>query len=83
MTAQPVQDGKQVRELLKRQIRSAVRWEDAVRAAGEEKPDVMVELGPGKVLSGLNKRILEGIPVHNVEDTQSLEKAVLALGELN
>ncbi len=83
VTAQPVQDGKQVRELLKRQIRSAVRWEDAVRAAGEEKPDVMVELGPGKVLSGLNKRILEGIPVHNVEDTQSLEKAVLALGELN
>jgi [acyl-carrier-protein] S-malonyltransferase len=83
VTAQPVQDGKQVRELLKRQIRSPVRWEDAVRAAGEEKPDVMVELGPGQVLSGLNKRILEGIPVHNVEDTQSLEQAVSALGELN
>ena len=81
VTAQPVREGKQVRELLKRQIRSAVRWEDAVRAAGEEKPDVMVELGPGKVLSGLNKRILKGIPVHNVEDPQSLEKTVSALGE--
>ena len=83
VTAQPVQEGRQVRELLKRQIRSAVRWEDAVRAAGEEKPDVMVELGPGKVLSGLNRRILKEIPVHNVEDMQSLEKTVSALGEFN
>ncbi len=83
VTAQPVREGKQVRELLKRQIRSAVRWEDAVRAAGEEKPDVMVELGPGKVLSGLNRRILKEIPVHNVEDMQSLEKTVSALGEFN
>lgn len=83
VTAQPVREGKQARELLKRQIRSAVRWEDAVRAAGEEKPDVMVELGPGKVLSGLNRRILRDIPVHNVEDIQSLEKAVSALGEFN
>lgn len=83
VTAQPVREGRQVRELLKRQIRSAVRWEDAVRAAGEEKPDVMVELGPGKVLSGLNRRILKEIPVHNVEDMQSLEKTVSALGEFN
>lgn len=83
VTARPVREGKQARELLKRQIRSAVRWEDAVRAAGEEKPDVMVELGPGKVLSGLNKRILKDIPVQSVEDIQSLEKAVSALGEFN
>ncbi|MYA96063.1 MAG: ACP S-malonyltransferase [Nitrospinae bacterium] len=83
VTARPVREGNEVRELLKRQIRSAVRWEDAVRAAGEEKPDVMVELGPGKVLSGLNRRILKDIPVHNVEDVQSLEKAVSALGEFN
>ncbi|MDE0330442.1 MAG: ACP S-malonyltransferase [Nitrospinae bacterium] len=83
VTAQPVREGKKVRELLKRQIRSPVRWEDAVRAAGEEEPDVMVELGPGKVLSGLNRRILKDIPVHNVEDMRSLEKAVSALGEFN
>ncbi len=83
VTAQPVREGERVKELLKRQICSAVRWEDAVRAAGEEKPDVMVELGPGRVLSGLNKRILKGIPVHNVEDTRSLEQTASALGEFN
>ena len=83
VTAQPVRKGKQVRELLKRQVRSPVRWEDAVRAAGEENPDVMVELGPGKVLSGLNRRILKDIPVNNVEDIQSLKKTVAALGEFN
>ena len=43
----------------------------------------MVELGPGKVLSGLNKRILKGIPVHNVEDTRSLEQTVSDLGKFN
>lgn len=83
VTARPVLEGKLARELLKRQVRSPVRWEDSVRAAGEEKPDVMVELGPGKVLSGLNKRILKGIPVHNVEDTRSLEQAVSDLGKFN
>ena len=82
VTAQPVRDGEQARELLKRQIRSPVRWEDAVRAAGAEAPDVMVELGPGKVLSGLNKRILKDILVHNVQDIPSLEKTVSALGAL-
>ncbi len=79
VTAQPVREGKRIRELLKRQIHSAVRWEDAVRAAGEEKPDVVVELGPGKVLSGLTRRILKGMPTYNVEDARSLEKTVLAL----
>ena len=83
VTAQPVREGNQVRELLKRQVRSPVRWEDAVRAAGEENPDVMVELGPGKVLSGLNRRILKDMPVHNVEDVQSMEKTLSALGEFN
>lgn len=83
VTARPVLEGKLARELLKRQVRSPVRWEDSVRAAGEEKPDVMVELGPGKVLSGLNRRILKGIPVHNVEDTRSLEQTVSDLGEFN
>lgn len=83
VTARPVLEGKLVRELLKRQVRSPVRWEDSVRAAGEEKPDVMVELGPGKVLSGLNRRILKGIPVHNVEDTRSLEQTVSDLGKFN
>ncbi len=83
VTARPVREAKSIKELLKRQIRSAVRWEDAVRAAGEEKPDVLVELGPGKVLSGLNRRILKGIPVHNVEDTQSLEKTASALADFN
>ncbi len=79
VTAEPVREAKRVKELLKRQIRSAVRWEDSVRAAGEEMPDAAVELGPGKTLSGLNKRILRDIPVHNVEDAQSLEKTISAL----
>lgn len=81
VTARPVREGGEVKALLKRQIRSSVRWEDAVCAAGAENPDVAVELGPGRVLSGLNRRILRRVPVHNVEDARSLEKTALALGE--
>lgn len=79
-TAEPVREAARVKELLKRQIRSAVRWEDSVRAAGGERPDVAVELGPGKVLSGLNRRILRDLPTRNVEDADSLEETASALG---
>lgn len=79
-TAEPVREAARVKELLKRQIRSAVRWEDSVRAAGGEKPDAAVELGPGRVLSGLNRRILRDLPTHGVEDADSLEKTASALG---
>lgn len=78
-TAEPVREAARVKELLKRQIRSAVRWEDSVRAAGGEKPDAAVELGPGRVLSGLNRRILRDLPTHGVEDADSLEKTASAL----
>ncbi len=82
VTGRPVRDGEEVKELLKRQIRASVRWEDAVRAAGEERIDAVVEVGPGRVLSGLNKRILRDVPVWNVEDGESLEKTVAGLAQL-
>ncbi len=82
VTGRPVRDGEEARRLLKMQIRSSVRWEDSVRAAGEEKFDAAVEVGPGKVLSGLNKRILRDVPVFNVEDGDSLEKTFEKLAEI-
>jgi [acyl-carrier-protein] S-malonyltransferase len=39
-----------------------------------------VEVGPGKVLSGLVRRIAKGVEVQNVEDRASLEKTLAALG---
>lgn len=82
VTGKPIRDAAEAKELLKRQIRSSVRWEDAMRSAGEAKPDAVIEVGPGKVLSGLSRRILREVPAWNVEDGASLGKAVSDLGQL-
>lgn len=56
--ARPVGTADEAREALRRQIDGAVRWDDCVRwMASEEGTDLFVEVGPGKVLTGLNRRI--------------------------
>jgi len=82
VTGRPIRDAAEAKDLLKRQVRSSVRWEDAMVSAGEAKPDAVVEVGPGKVLSGLSRRILREIPVWNVEDGESLEKTVAGIAQL-
>ncbi|MEE9239567.1 MAG: ACP S-malonyltransferase [bacterium] len=81
VTAKPIQNGEEARNILKKQVRAAVLWEDSVRAAKEEEVGTFVEVGPGKVLTGLNKRISRGTPVFNVEDRESLEKTIAAVSE--
>lgn len=82
VTGKPIQNGEEARQMLKKQVRAAVLWEDSVRAAGQEELDAFVELGPGKVLTGLNKRISRGTPIFNVEDRESLGKAVSGMAEI-
>jgi [acyl-carrier-protein] S-malonyltransferase len=69
-----------VREALIRQVTGAVRWVDCVKALVEAGPQVFIEVGPGKVLSGLMKQIDPAQKALNVDDAASLEKA---LAELN
>lgn len=76
VTGKAIQDGEEARKTLKKQVRAAVRWEDSVRSAEAKKVDLFVEVGPGKILMGLNKRISRKVPVFNVEDRESLEKTV-------
>jgi [acyl-carrier-protein] S-malonyltransferase len=83
VTSQPVHDCNEARELLKKQVRAAVRWEDSVRLASQGNISAYVEVGPGKILSGLNKRIARDIPVFNVEDGESLKNTLTKIAELN
>ena len=64
------------REALIRQVTGAVRWVDCVKALVEAGPQVFIEVGPGKVLSGLMKQIDPAQKALNVEDVASLEKTV-------
>ncbi len=68
------------RDALIRQVTGAVRWVDCVRALVDASPDVFIEVGPGKVLTGLMKQIDPAQKVLNVEDAASLEKTLGELG---
>jgi [acyl-carrier-protein] S-malonyltransferase len=69
-----------VKPFLIRQVASPVRWTDCLTALAREGATVWLEVGPGRVLSGLLRRTIEGARGHAVEDPESLDKAVAALG---
>ncbi|BCR04756.1 malonyl CoA-acyl carrier protein transacylase [Desulfuromonas versatilis] len=71
--AAPNEDHGRVRELLVTQVSAPVRWEESVARMAELGVDRFVEIGPGKVLSGLIKRIAKGCAAQSVEDTSGLK----------
>ncbi|QRK05308.1 ACP S-malonyltransferase [Archangium violaceum] len=78
--AAPNSDAARVVPLLLEQVSSSVRWVETIQALQAQGVTRVFELGPGKVLSGLNKRTTKDIESFNVEDSASLEKALAALG---
>jgi len=77
--AEFITTAEEVRGALIRQVTRPVLWEDSVRRLIQEGVRVFVEVGPGRVLSGLIKRIERGVAVYNVEDMASLQATVKAL----
>ena len=79
VTGQPhAADGSVIRETMLRQVTESVRWADCVRTAMSAGNRTFVEFGPGKVLSGLIKRIDKQNTVLNVQDAATLEAAAAA-----
>jgi [acyl-carrier-protein] S-malonyltransferase len=78
--AKPNSDAGRVVPLLLEQVSAPVRWIECVEALKAQGVTRVVELGPGKVLAGLVKRISKDIETFNVEDAASLEKTLAALG---
>ena len=64
-----------------KQISSSVHWTQTIQKMVEEGVDTFVEIGPGKVLAGLNKKIAPETTVYNVFDKASLNTTVAALKE--
>lgn len=71
--ARPNSDPGRVKDLLVRQMDGAVRWEQAVRLMHMEGITHAIEIGPGKVLAGLGKRIAKEMKTFSVGDTASLD----------
>ena len=72
-------EGVRVPDVLVRQVTAPVRWEEVVTRLVKEGAGTFVEVGPGKVLSGLIRRIAPEARVLNVEDGASLDATVKAL----
>jgi len=73
-------DGGRVADALVRQVTEPVRWEEVVARLVKEGVGTFVEVGPGRVLSGLIRRIAPEARVLNVEDRASLDETIAALG---
>ncbi len=77
-----VTTGDEARRALVAQVTGAVRWVECIQLLAAEGATHFIEVGPGKVLSGLMKQILgkdSAVPVLHVEDAESLEKTVAGL----
>ncbi len=72
--ARPVRSSEEVLDGLVRQLTAPLRWEEGIRAMLEDGMDTVIEIGPGRVLSGLIRRIDRKMTLLNIENTDSFKK---------
>ena len=75
VSARPVQRASEIRDLLVRQLTSPVRWEESVVAMSNDGATSFIEIGPGKVLQGLVRRILPGSDISGIDSLADAEGA--------
>ncbi len=69
-------DPDEIRRALAAQLYRPVRWVETIRAMRDRGVDRVIELGPGKVLTGLSRRIDKGLSAQCVETPETLERAL-------
>lgn len=82
VTAERCDDGKAIQRLMARQLCSPVRWYDTIRRLVSEKVNVFVEVGPGRVLTGLLKKIVPGDYDHTVFTVSNMKTLDALVSEL-
>ena len=80
--AEAITTGDEAREALIRQVTSPVRWLDSVHEMIESGVTIFIEVGPGKVLSGLMRQIDRSVRSLNVEDAASLQATIDKIAQL-
>ena len=74
--AQVIRTGSEAREALRRQTSRPVRWHETMRFLLDSGVDTFIEVGPGKVLTGLLRSIEKSVTMLNAEDEASLDHAL-------
>ena len=75
-TANILLENQSVADMLEKQVKSPVYFEDSIRYMIDQGVDVFIEIGPGKVLSGFVRKIDKTKKIYQVEDKASLEKVI-------
>ena len=74
VTSQEVNNASLLKELLVKQIESRVRWRENVNLMLEKKVNQFIEIGPGKILSGLVKRIDKNVVTNSINSEEDIKK---------
>jgi [acyl-carrier-protein] S-malonyltransferase len=75
VTAKPVQKANEIRAMLFEQVTSPVRWEETIVNMSADGASSFIEIGPGKVLQGLVKRIVPGASIAGFDTAASISAA--------
>ena len=81
VTATPVTEAGQMKDLLVQQLYSPVRFEESIRTLLDLGVDTFIECGPGKVLTGLVKKIERSAVIYSAYDQETVEKVIEASKE--
>jgi len=73
-------DLQEIKKALIAQLSDSVRWTETVQYLAKQEIELVLELGPGKVLTGINKRVDKNLNTLPVFDPQTLEQALKTLG---
>ena len=79
--AEPNADPARIPDLLVRQAMSPVRWAQTLRRMQDDGFDTFIECGPGRTLTGLARKTLEGVTLLRAGDAESLRETLAALGK--
>ena len=79
VTADYVKSSSEIKEALIKQLDNSVRWVETIERFKEDGYEDYVEVGPGRVLKGLMRRIDRSLNAYNVEDEKSLKKTLKKL----
>lgn len=74
-------DPNAIKDALVKQLYSPVRWVETVQTMAKQGIECIVECGPGKVLTGLNRRIVNGITTISISDTKSIQDALVQFND--
>jgi [acyl-carrier-protein] S-malonyltransferase len=75
-----VRTADEVKDALRRQVAGSVRWTDTMRRLATDGYDTFIEVGPGRVLTGMNMKINPDLPAYGSEDQKRLDMLLAKVG---